>query len=203
MVLKSKKNSPLRNRIDNRRSGKKAIAKPALLIVGLHSSGKSTLSQALASTGPYWIFELGDGVREEARKRRESNLVRVASGILSGNDPILLARAAIKRARAMNDRVPIFVGARTAQERDHLKTAYPSLLVIGLSTHDSIRRERWRTRQMLATDKWIEREKWESRWETRSLVQQAELRLIGTESILNMCKKISSAIKKEWGSTYV
>jgi dephospho-CoA kinase len=200
MIARSSvKRRSLRSAIDHRKASKKNIYTPAILIVGLHSSGKSTLSQALASTGPYWIFELGDGVRDEARKRKESNLVRLASEILSGRDPVLLARLAVKRARAMSDRVPIFVGARTALECDYLKNAYHSLLIVGLSTHDSVRRERWRARQILATDKWIEREKWESRWGTRSLVQQAKLRLDGTESILNMCKKITALVKKNGG----
>ena len=92
----------------------------ALLLVGLHSSGKTTLAQAIASTGPFSILELGDGVREEARRRGENNLVRVASEILSSESPTKLAKLAAKRARALDDRVAVFVGARTLQERDLL-----------------------------------------------------------------------------------
>lgn len=175
----------------------------AILLVGLHSSGKSTLSQALASTGPFWIFELGDGVREEARRRRETNLVRVASDILTGSDPIRLAKIARKRANALPDRIPVFVGARTSAEKEFISAAYPSLLVVGLSTSDAIRRDRWRSRQMMSTDKWIERERWEARWKTRALVQAADLCLNGTESIPVMCKKITAAIHRKWKVKHV
>jgi hypothetical protein len=153
--------------------------------------------------GSFWVFELGDGVREEAMRRGETNLVRVASKLLTGDDPVQLARLASRRARAIADRVPIFVGARTTLECDLLASAYPSLLIVGLSTPDGTRRERWRRRQMLATDKWLERERWESRWQTRTLVQQAHLRLNGTESIPAMCKRISLAIQRKWNLAHV
>lgn len=175
----------------------------AVLLVGLHTSGKSTLSQALASTGPFWIFELGDGVREEARRRKQTNLVRVASDLLAGDDPVCLARLACKRARALPDRTPIFVGARTVAEKDFISAMYPSLLVVGLSTPDSTRRERWRSRQMMATDKWLERERWEGRWQTRALVQGADVKLSGTESIPAMCKRITATIQRRWKVNHV
>lgn len=174
----------------------------ALLLVGLHSSGKSTLAQAIASTGAFAVLELGDGVREEARRRGETNLVRVASEILSSESPTSLAKLAAKRARALEDRVAVFVGARTLLERDLLASLYPALIIVGLSTPDTLRRDRWRRRQIMATDKWLERERWESRWQTRTLVQQCHLRLSGTESIPNMCKKVSSTMKRKWGTTH-
>ena len=174
----------------------------ALLLVGLHSSGKTTLAQAIASTGPFSILELGDGVREEARRRGENNLVRVASEILSSDSPTKLAKLAAKRAQALDDRVAVFVGARTLQERDLLVSLYPELIIVGLATPDIIRRERWRQRQIMASDKWLERERWELRWQTRSLVQQSHIRLSGTESIPSMCKKISSVMKRKWVETH-
>lgn len=177
-------------------SRSKTPVRPAILVVGLHSSGKSTLSQTLASTGPYWVFELGDGVRDEARRLKQTNLVLLASHLLGGEDPVCLARLACKRARALPDRIPIFVGARTSFERDFLAAAYPKLLVVGLCTSDATRRERWRSRQMLASDKWIERERHEKRWQTRALVQHADLRLNGTESVPSMCNRIAVALRK-------
>ena len=170
----------------------------ALLLVGLHSSGKTALSQAVGSTGPFAIFELGDGVREEARRRRETNLVRVASEILSSEDPARLAKLAAKRARATPDKVPIFVGARTMLERDLLRSFYPNLLIVGLNTPDSIRRERWKHRQIMATDRWFERERWEARWQTRTFVLQSDLHLAGTDSIPSMCKSVAAAIRRRW-----
>ncbi len=133
-----------------------------LLLVGLHSSGKTTLSQAFSSTGDYLVFELGDGVREIASRRSQTNLVRIASEVLAGNDPVLLAKMAVAKARIFNGVVPVFVGARTVEERDYLVSCYPRLLVIGLNTPSSTRLARWKKRQMMATDKWEEREQWEA-----------------------------------------
>lgn len=175
----------------------------ALLVVGLHSSGKTTLSQAIASLGGFVIIELGDGVREEARRRAETNLVRVASGILASDDPAKLAKLASKRARANQARIPIFVGARTTLERDFLLSLFPQLLVVGLNTPDLVRRERWKHRQIMATDRWSERERWENRWQTRILVNQSDLRLAGTDSIPSMCKSVEEIICKNWKVNHV
>ncbi|WAT27708.1 hypothetical protein [Pseudomonas sp. GXZC] len=170
-----------------------------LLLVGLHSSGKTTLSQAFSSTGDYLIFELGDGVREIARRRSQTNLVRIASEILAGSDPVLLAKMAVAKARVFNDVVPVFVGARTTEERDYLVRCYPKLLVIGLNTSCSIRLARWNKRQMMATDKWEEREQWERSWCTELLVDESCLQLSGESAIPKMCSTISDEIKKKWG----
>jgi adenylate kinase family enzyme len=170
----------------------------ALLLVGLHSSGKTTLSQAIASTGPFAIFELGDGVRDEARRQRETNLVRVASQILASDEPTKLVKLAVRRARSTPGQIPIFVGARTTIERDLLASLFPQLLVIGLNTPDPVRRDRWKRRQIMATDHWTERERWEGRWQTRMLIVQSDLRLTGTDSIPSMCKRVEAAIRRKW-----
>lgn len=175
-----------------------AINEKAILVVGLHSSGKTTLSQAFASTGPYAIFELGDGVREIALRSGMTNLVRIASEILSGSDPTKLATLAIEKAKALETIIPVFVGARTVKERDQIVSSFAELIIIGLSVPQATRKIRWKQRQITATDQWAERELWESSWQTMTLVNEAHIKLTATDPTSKLCLKITSELKNLW-----
>ncbi|MBS4088538.1 hypothetical protein [Pseudomonas rustica] len=170
----------------------------AILIVGLHSSGKSTLSKAFSLTGPFEVFELGDGVRETASQLGKTNLVLVASEILSSGEPTKLVKIALEKSKNLKDTIPIFVGARTIAEKNHLLSFFPDLITLGLKSSEKTRKERWNSRQLQNSDKWIEREKWEANWQTSTLVNESHAILNSTDSIPSLCLAISAEIEKLW-----
>lgn len=180
-----------------------AVEDRALLIVGLHSSGKTTLARALCSSDLYRFYELGDGVREVAQAREITSLVEMASQILAGEDPVLLAKMATRRANDGPKGLPIFVGARTVTERDYLASCYSELIVIGLSTPNIVRKQRWETKHLVSSDVWGEREKWEAHWHTQLLVDNSDLILSGVEGVSQLCKSINELVNKEWGGRSV
>lgn len=175
-----------------------SVHKKAILIVGLHSSGKSTLSQAFSLTGSFEIFELGDGVREIALKLGRTNLVRVASEILSSSEPTKLVKIALEKSRKSKKAIPIFVGARTIAEKDLLQSFFPDLVIIGLHSAEKIRKKRWNNRQLKNTDKWSEREKWEATWQTSTLVAESHIIINSADSVSNLCLNLLTEIDKIW-----
>jgi len=148
------------------------ISRP-VVIVGRHSSGKSTLARAVAAAANARVFELGTGVRKAARDRGLRNLVGVAHDLLAEN-PIYLAVAAIHRAGGQSNRC-IFVGARTAVEFDYLLANLQNPLTVGLKATTKYRRRQWNHRHLKFSDTWDEREWRETHWETDKLIQHCEL----------------------------
>jgi adenylate kinase family enzyme len=154
----------------------------AIVIIGCHSAGKTTLSQALTKGRRMRAIELGDGVRRAAKALGHSNYVQIAAALLEGPEPRTLARYAIRRARRTGSMLPVFVGPRTRLEVQCLESAYRPLLKVGINTPSSERRRRWAARDRSAiTDQWEDRERYEHSWGTPELVLESDLILTGRE----------------------
>ncbi len=142
-----------------------------LIVVGRHSSGKSTFARALAGQRDAQVIELGDGVRREAARLQETSLVQMATQLLNW-DPLYLADYALRRVRAPS---VIFVGPRTQVEIDHLRKGCGITWTIGIDTPTDLRFQRWRQRHLRYTDSWQARELQESTWRVEALVTAADI----------------------------
>jgi adenylate kinase family enzyme len=169
----------------------------AVVIVGLHSSGKSTLAKGLASAANLRIFELGDGVREAARKSATHNLVQLA-GALMGDDPLYLPRLAVQRA-GQDLRRSIFVGPRTAAEFDYLASALTDPLTLGLKATTEYRYRRWRHRHLRYDDTWEQRECYEQQWGTSRLIDRCDIVLDASEDLTRKLSIVNAELADRTG----
>jgi cytidylate kinase len=151
-----------------------------LVIVGLHSSGKTTLARALGFALNAQVFELGFGVHEAAQSSGRDVLVEVAYELLR-DDPLYLARSAVERA-GPELRHGIFVGPRTQAELDFLVSRLAPVTVGLYAAHD-YRLERWRHRHLKYADKWDRRESQEQDWGTSKLVKGCQLILNAADDL--------------------
>lgn len=172
---------------------KRSLASP-LIIVGLHSAGKTTLAHALAEVLNISVCELGTGVREAARARRSSNLVETAHELL-GSDPQYLATAAIRRAGSRVQR-SIFVGPRTSAELDCLQSVLDRPLTVGIETPEPLRKSRWKRRHLAITDTWEQREWHEASWGTAQLIDSCSLAIDGTQRTDQQCAVVLAELLK-------
>ncbi len=144
------------------------VASTAIVIVGLHSSGKTTLARRISTESGRIVLEMGDVVRAEAARRHARNLVELAHSLLEAGPRFIVERTLDKAADA-GDQGLIIVGPRTEPELIHLQSSL-DCLTVGVSTPDSIRRTRWRHRRLSFSDTWEDRERREQSWGTRELV---------------------------------
>lgn len=143
-------------------------ASTAIVIVGLHSSGKTTLARRISHESGRMVLEMGDVVRAEAARRHARNLVKLAHSLLEAGPRFIVERTLEKAADAGN-RGLIIVGPRTEPELIHLQSSL-DCLTVGISTPDSIRSSRWRHRRLSFSDTWEDRERREQSWGTRELI---------------------------------
>lgn len=146
-----------------------------MVIVGLHSSGKTTLARALAETvgDGRRILEMGDVVRHEASARHRRNLVQLADELIR-NDPLYIVARLQDRAAGVPPESLVVVGPRTSIELNALRQHGPTL-VIGVQTPDKIRHSRWQRRRLSYADTWQERETLEREWGTRELLELSDI----------------------------
>lgn len=144
-----------------------------IIIVGLHSSGKTTLARTLASVLGVRVFELGFGVRQAAQAAGRDVLVEVARDLM-GDDPLFLAKCAIERAGSQRQH-SIFVGPRTPVEFEFLVGQLIAPVTVGLNATYEYRHDRWRHRHLKYADKWEQREWQERHWETGKLIQNCRI----------------------------
>ena len=152
-----------------------------VVIVGLHSSGKTTLARALASALDVRVLELGFGVRQAAQAAGRDVLVDVARDLMA-EDPLFLAKAALDRA-GPDRQHSIFVGPRTAIEFEYLGAELSAPLTVGLNASDEYRHDRWRHRHLKYADKWDWREWQELHWETDKLIQNCQVVVSAADEI--------------------
>lgn len=157
-----------------------SVARRAVVIVGAHSAGKSTLGAKLATALKRTCFEMGDIVREEAAKRGEQNLVVLAAKMLD-ESPLCIAQRTLELT--LNSDGPIIIGPRTQAEVTFLAIRLDDPLVVGLAIDDVSRHDRWVRKQIRYGDSWSEREKYEEYWETHALVTSADLKIDGRRPI--------------------
>ena len=162
----------------------------ALIIVGLHSSGKSTLAAAVARVLGGAVVEMGDVVRRAARARGGRHLVLVAEQLLN-EDPLAIARSAVRLAARRRAPVTV-VGPRTAEELHFLLSAFPAAVVIGLDAASDLRRKRWARRHLSYADTWEERETREAKWGTADLLQSCDLVLASSD---NLDKQLGAVLR--------
>lgn len=173
-----------------------SIARPDLLIVvvGLHSAGKTTIARALAKKLRVPMLELGQVVRREAAHRRSSSLVQLAAQILA-DDPLYIARETLAHLR---DRpaMAIVVGPRTAAELDHLKSSAARTLTVGIDASPEVRARQWRRRHLRFDDTWDEREWQERQWETAKLIPTCDIVLQAGNDITIKCLMVLSRLQE-------
>ncbi|MFL6101371.1 MAG: hypothetical protein ACJ71T_15605 [Actinomycetales bacterium] len=165
----------------------------ALVIVGLHSSGKSTLARLIASTTHTRVTELGDAVRSAARAQAGSSLVSVARDLLAA-DPLSLARSAVFRG-AQPPASQIYVGPRTTLELEYLLRNLDGAVTVGLRTSPEIRKRRWEHRHLSFGDTWDEREWQESNWGTEKLLSECDIVINGGQDVERKVSGIIASIR--------
>lgn len=77
-------------------------ASTAIVIVGLHSSGKTTLARRISHESGRMVLEMGDVVRAEAARRHARNLVELAHSLLEAGPRFIVERTLEKAADAGN-----------------------------------------------------------------------------------------------------
>lgn len=160
-----------------------------VLIVGPHSSGKSTLAVNLASRLGATVVELGDVVREHATEvAGSSSLVRVAAELMA-SDSLFIPKAAAAIVRA-SEPPTVIVGPRTSVEFDALLDWLHPLVSVGLDTPVDTRRSRWQLRHLPSSDTWEERERLEGEWETSKLIPRCHVVVDGTAAIESQVKSV-------------
>jgi adenylate kinase family enzyme len=162
-----------------------------MMIVGAHSSGKTTLAHYLANELGVPHLEMGDVVRREARRRGEDNLVLLAEQILS-QDPTFIARIALNQIHALDVPAVILVGPRTHLEFSTLIEAHP-FLTVGIETNDVTRHRWWLEKRLEFNDTWEDRESREKRWQTHELAQRCNLVLDGQSSPQQHAEAVTAA----------
>jgi len=149
----------------------------ALVIVGLHSAGKTTLSHRLSQLlGGRRIVELGDLVRDEAQRNGSNSLLKTAESMML-LAPDEIAKRALE-SLSISEIGPIVVGPRTHAELAILRSELHAS-VVAVDTPDAVRRGRWRRRHLHISDTWEERERWEANWQTADLIRSADLMVSG------------------------
>lgn len=165
--------------------GRSGILSSPVVIVGLHSSGKSTLARAVGHYFNARVFELGDGVRQAAQHKGSENLVEVAHDLLA-IDELYLARSAIERA-GTSQQHSIFVGPRTIAEFEFIMDTLNDPLTVGLRAEREYRYKRWQHRHLKYNDTWDQREWHEALWKTDELIPVCKIPIDATNDLKAKC----------------
>lgn len=152
-----------------------------VVIVGTHSSGKSTLANSIASqVSGATVYEMGDIVRREARLRGSTHLLETARSLME-MDPLFIPKSVIEQATLSGADPALIVGPRTLTELRYLKGFAP--ITVGVHVSDHMRRARWLRDHATDSDTWAQREFQESRWGTPSLINMCELVVDGSRPL--------------------
>lgn len=128
-----------------------------VLVVGPHSSGKSTFANELAAVNDGTVVEMGDVVRDEARLQSRPSLVELAADLMD-SDRLHIATRVARKALAAGPGLVVVVGPRTRDEFIYLCHELPSVLTVGMTVSTDLRRVRWAERSIGFSDTWESRE---------------------------------------------
>lgn len=132
------KNLTRKKRVDKRKNYNRKCVLKNIIIVGYAGSGKSTLSRFFANQG-YKVIEISDFVKEcyILNASNKESLLEYANSFFENGNFLEFVKRATKDLKQKDGFV--FVGPRTREEIEYLKTQYKIDLIIGVRCEKSIR----------------------------------------------------------------
>lgn len=172
-----------------------------LCIIGMPGAGKSTVAEMIGKNFPACVFETGDAIRDEIRRRglryTNENDEKISRWFHAGRERLIIGRTA-RKMRACGKRILVATGFFAPEEYKILKTLGKTVM-IAVTAPSAVRHRRELLRKRFAgeSEKYLrERDKRELKEGLGKLLKKADYRISSNSEKRELERKVVVLVRK-------